>query len=419
MRNETGGVLYKGQVVYESGVHANGIILPGLYSANGTIREVRFMGFMLENLNNNNNGYAIQFGHIKEIDTRGSVASNIAVGDETWADGDTLYVHPTVPGKLTNVEPKHAIIAAIILDAANNGSIFVRPISYGHLSDNHDVDVSGLFDNNLLVWNSGADYWEPTTSMTFDGTTLHLDTDGVSAKFGRDNALTGGGKVRIYVDDSDTAGSVQAIKAFNNKNTGVNYGINATAYGSGTRNVALYGYAQRADENWGLQVAAGIAYFQDKVSIKTSSPAYDLHVNGSGYIVNNFDVGGDTTITGHLAASTKSFLINHPTKEGKKLQYGSLESPYHGVRLTGRDSLKDGICIVKLPSYMKKLVKEEDINIQITNYKHAKTLYVEDIDLGKNCFVVKGHRCKTLGELEFFWSFTAIRKDVPDLIVEK
>ena len=68
---------------------------------------------------------------------------------------------------------------------------------------------------------------------------------------------------------------------------------------------------------------------------------------------------------------------------------------------------------------MKKLVKEEDINIQITNYKHAKTLYVEDIDLEKNCFVVKGHRCKTLGQLEFFWTFTAVRKDVPDLIVEK
>jgi hypothetical protein len=131
------------------------------------------------------------------------------------------------------------------------------------------------------------------------------------------------------------------------------------------------------------------------------------------------DVSGNANISGHLSASTKSFLINHPTKEGKKLQYGSLESPYHGVRLTGRDSLKDGVCIVKLPSYMKKLVKEDDINIQITNYKHAKTLYVEDIDLEKNCFVVKGHRCKTLGQLEFFWTFTAVRKDVPDLIVEK
>ena len=151
----------------------------------------------------------------------------------------------------------------------------------------------------------------------------------------------------------------------------------------------------------------------NRLGIGISAPTTELDVVGSG----NFT--GDLSVDGHLSSSTKSFLINHPTKEGKKLQYGSLESPYHGVRLTGRDSLKDGICIVKLPSYMKKLVKEEDINIQITNYKHAKTLYVEDIDLEKNCFVVKGHRCKTLGQLEFFWTFTAVRKDVPDLIVEK
>jgi hypothetical protein len=68
---------------------------------------------------------------------------------------------------------------------------------------------------------------------------------------------------------------------------------------------------------------------------------------------------------------------------------------------------------------MKKLVREEDITIQITNYKHHKTLYVDDIDLSKNQIIIKGHRCKTLGELEFFWSFTAIRKDVPELVVEK
>jgi hypothetical protein len=255
--------------------------------------------------------------------------------------------------------------------------------------------------------------------MTFDGTTLHLDTDGVSAKFGRDNGLTGGGKVRIYVDDGDTAGSNQAIKAFNNKSIGTNYGINATAYGSGTRNVALYGYAQRADQNWGLQVAAGISYFQDNIGVKNSNPVYELDVAGSGNITGDVFFGSDATVTGHLAASTKSFLIDHPTKKGKKLQYGSLESPYHGVRLTGRDKLKEGVCVIKLPSYMKKLVREEDISIQITNYKHHKTLYVDDIDLAKNTFTVKGHRCKTLGELEFFWSFTAVRKDVPDLIVEK
>ena len=56
------------------------------------------------------------------------------------------------------------------------------------------------------------------------------------------------------------------------------------------------------------------------VGVNTVSPSYTLEVNGT------------------FAANTKSFKIDHPTKEGYKLIYGSLESPYHGVRLTGKGS---------------------------------------------------------------------------------
>ena len=178
VRNETGGVLYKGQAVMASGVHANGIIEPSLYTANGSVREVRFMGLVYENINDNNNGYVIHFGHVNNIDTRGNVASNIAVGDETWVDGDILYVHPTVAGKLTKNEPKHNISAAIILDAASNGKMFVRPISYGHLNDNHDVSVSGATNGQFLQYNSATDYWVPSSSGNFS--TLLVNGTGVS-----------------------------------------------------------------------------------------------------------------------------------------------------------------------------------------------------------------------------------------------
>jgi hypothetical protein len=168
VRNETGGPLYKGQAVYASNVHANGIITPSLYVADGSVREIRFMGLLLENINNNHNGYAVNFGHIFNINTRGSVATNYAVGDETWLDGDILYVHPTVAGKLTKVEPKHSIAVAIVLDAANNGKIFVRPTSYGHLNDNHDVSISGVNNHDTIVYNSGTMLWENKPGVTTD-----------------------------------------------------------------------------------------------------------------------------------------------------------------------------------------------------------------------------------------------------------
>jgi hypothetical protein len=122
------------------------------------------------------------------------------------------------------------------------------------------------------------------------------------------------------------------------------------------------------------------------------------------------------TVTGAFSATTKSFLIEHPLDTSMYLQYGSLESPYHGVRLTGEGVVKNGKCTIQLPDYIRGLVKQEGSQVQLTNYKHGRTLYIDGIDVTENMFVVKSNW--KLGELRFFWSFTAIRKDVDDLVVE-
>lgn len=161
------------------------------------------------------------------------------------------------------------------------------------------------------------------------------------------------------------------------------------------------GYVSRWISNSGL--GTGIIYDNGtNVGIGTISPAYKLHVSGS------------------FAATTKSFSIDHPSKPEMTLNYGSLESPYHGVRLTGRDSLSDGYCVINLPDYIKDLVHDDDddLNVQITNYKHGKILYVDSIDLNNNQFIV---RCDSAysNNLQFFWTFTGTRKDVDRLIVER
>ena len=138
------------------------------------------------------------------------------------------------------------------------------------------------------------------------------------------------------------------------------------------------------------------------IGIGTSSPTYKLEVVGS------------------FAATTKSFVISHPTKSGKKLQYGSLESPYHGVRLTGEGKIVNGECTIKLPDYIHGLVKQEGSQVQITNIKHGKVIWVEDIDVKNDQFTLKCNigTIESNNEYNFYWSFTAIRKDIKDLEVE-
>jgi hypothetical protein len=112
-------------------------------------------------------------------------------------------------------------------------------------------------------------------------------------------------------------------------------------------------------------------------------------------------------------------LIEHPIKPNMSLRYGSLESPYHGVRLTGEATISGISVIIKLPDYIHGLVKIAGSQVQITNIKHNKVLWVDSIDIENDCFTVGMNRnCFDRKEYAFYWSFTAIRKDIDDMEVE-
>lgn len=161
VRNSTGSTILKGTALYASGVEPSGRISVSPYVADGSIREVRFMGLATENIDNGINGFVQEFGYVKDLDTRGTAETGISVGDEDWSAGDILYVHPTEPGKLTNVAPQHEIIVAlVIIRHQSSGILFVRPSSYGHLDDIHDIELDNLQNGDTLVYNSDDEVWE-------------------------------------------------------------------------------------------------------------------------------------------------------------------------------------------------------------------------------------------------------------------
>jgi hypothetical protein len=163
----------------------------------------------------------------------------------------------------------------------------------------------------------------------------------------------------------------------------------------------------------GAGTIAGINSTGSVAVNKTSSQA-NLDISGSVFI------SGSLNVSGSIFGTTKSFLIKHPTKAGMSLQYGSLESPYHGVRLTDEGKIVNGECTIKLPDYIHGLVKQEGSQVQITNIKHNKVIWVENIDIENDQFTVKCdiETVESNKEYNFYWSFTGIRKDIEDLEVE-
>ena len=115
-------------------------------------------------------------------------------------------------------------------------------------------------------------------------------------------------------------------------------------------------------------------------------------------------------ILGELSATNKSFVINHPTKSGLKLRYGSLEGPENGVYVRGE--LK-GTNIIEVPDYWVGLVHEDSYTVHLTPIGKYTQLYVEKIE-NYDVFVAENNN----SYIHCYYSVWAERKDIPKLVTE-
>ena len=167
VRNNTGSTILKGTLVSAVGAEPSGRVDIAPYETTGLQdSELRVMGMATANISNGVNGTVMSFGTLTGLDTRGSTASAIAVGDETWAEGDILYAHPTVNGKLTKVRPQHDLaVAFITVRHASSGQIAVRIIpGNNHLEWMHDVILDAPADNEVLAFDSASGLWKNQTA---------------------------------------------------------------------------------------------------------------------------------------------------------------------------------------------------------------------------------------------------------------
>ena len=121
----------------------------------------------------------------------------------------------------------------------------------------------------------------------------------------------------------------------------------------------------------------------------------------------NFEVDGQ----GNLQATSKSFLISHPTKDGFNLRHGSLEGPEHGVYVRGK---LDGNKIIELPDYWLELVDESTISVQLTPIGSHQNLFVKDI---VDNTVIVGNSNILSSKVKCFYIIQAERKDIDKMLV--
>lgn len=111
-----------------------------------------------------------------------------------------------------------------------------------------------------------------------------------------------------------------------------------------------------------------------------------------------------------LQASIKNFVIDHPTKKGKKLVHTCLEGPENGVYYRGKLVNKEEI---QLPEYWTNLVDESSITVSITPIGAHQDIIVKRV--GDNKIYLQA---KPGMPINCYYHVFATRKDVPKLITE-
>jgi len=134
VHNHNAETMVNGTVVMFAGVeNTNSIAMPiiGKYVADANASPLFLIGVLTSDIVSGGIGRATTFGYVRNLNTTGA-----DVG-ETWVQGNLLWGHPTMPGKMTNVRPSapyvSTSIAAVARVSATDGQLLVRPTIWPRL----------------------------------------------------------------------------------------------------------------------------------------------------------------------------------------------------------------------------------------------------------------------------------------------
>ena len=324
----------------------------------------------------------------------GITVNNSGVGDVT-VDRDSL-VSGDIPNNAADTSGKAT--TAGTADLATTITI----------TDNESTN-----EENAILFSAGADVDGGNLGVEQDhsGMTYNPSTGGITAT----QLKVGDGTDGYFYSDSAGrtafAGGAFYIQSIS---TYYNYATNQY-HGNASGDNHLFRGNPLSGNSWSITAAgviSGVSYnIGSTAVIDASRNLVNIGTIGSGAITSTAGFSGTTgTFSGKVTAASKSFLINHPTKKGKKLEHGSLEGPENGVYVRGKVEKNN---VIELPEYWTGLVNEDTITVQLTPMGFFQKLYVKEIKDNK-VYVEKSG----FGKPSFFYNVYGERKDIEKIKVE-
>ena len=391
-------------------------------------------------------------------------AVNGGTGQVTYAIGDILYASSTTALSKLSAGTAGSVLASGGAGAApywkvdstgggggtpagstswlqyNNGGSFgaTSHLAYGG-NGNNDFVISAPY--------SGATQGQVNIGLGitgFDGVTLGKfagsasgtviavnQASGFTGNFA-DFQLAGSSKFTIGFD-----GKITVVGVYSLPTTAGTAGSVLTSNGTGNQLYWAAGGAGGGSGTVSSGTAGSVAYYTGTGSTVGGAPGFTYTTSGTASTINVFGgsaigntiftvqatsstsvrVGIGTNlpqyeleIVGEISATNKSFVIDHPTKPGKKLRYGSLEGPENGVYVRGE--LKD-TSIIETPEHWVGLVYPDSFTVTLTPIGRFSHLYVEKIEDYK-VFIADAY----MNPIHCYYTVWAERKDIPKLVTE-
>jgi hypothetical protein len=302
----------------------------------------------------------------------------------TTTDVGNLLLTSTITNTVdsTTVNVNDRILVKNQTDGKQNGIYRVVTVgtgSNGTWVRDHDADASDKVTSGLTTTISAGPVnaystWKLATAdpITLGTTSLTFTNPFLSA------AAVGGSDTMVQFNDTGVVNGVAGL--IYNKTPGILTTGNITATG----NLNVSGPISSSGQ---IRANSGIA--------STSTTTGSMTV-----------IGG-LGVTGNINATSKSFVISHPTKDGMQLRYGSLEGPEFGVYVRGK--LIDSN-VIELPDYWIGLVHYDSITVNLTPIGQFQQLTVTKIE--DNKVYINGL------QINCFYTVFGERKDIDQLLVE-